>query len=45
MTQGGYQVITILPIKCKMAAANKQCLVRFRYLTEFSPPLFKVQGL
>ena len=25
MTQGGYQVITILPIKSKMAAAKKQC--------------------
>ena len=25
MTQGGYQVITILPIKGKMAAAKKQC--------------------
>ena len=24
MTQGGYQVIIILPIKSKMAAANKQ---------------------
>ena len=26
MTQGGYQVIMILPIKSKMAAAKKQCL-------------------
>ena len=26
MTQGGYQVIIILPIKSKMAAAKKQCL-------------------
>ena len=25
MTQGGYQVIIILPIKSKMAAAKKQC--------------------
>ena len=25
MTPGGYQVITILPIKSKMAAAKKQC--------------------
>ena len=25
MTQGGYQVIIILPIKNKMAAAKKQC--------------------
>ena len=30
MTQGGYQVIIILPIKSKMAAARKRCLaVRF----------------
>ena len=26
MTQGGYQVTIILPIKSKMAAAMKQCL-------------------
>ena len=26
MTQGGYQVIKILPIKSKMAAARKRCL-------------------
>ena len=25
MTQGGYQVIIILPIKSKMDAAKKQC--------------------
>ena len=25
MTQGGYQVIIILPIKSKMAAAKKRC--------------------
>ena len=25
MTQGGYQVIMILPIKSKMAAAKKLC--------------------
>ena len=25
MTQGGYQAIIILPIKSKMAAAEKQC--------------------
>ena len=25
MTQGAYQVIIILPIKSKMAAAKKQC--------------------
>ena len=45
MTQGGYQVIIILPIKRKMAAANKQCFLRFPYLTESSPPSFKVRGL
>ena len=27
MTQGGYQVIIILPIKSKMAAAKKQCFL------------------
>ena len=27
MTQGGYQVIIILPIKSKMAAAKKQCFI------------------
>ena len=38
------QVIIILPIKSKMAAAKKQCFLRFLYLTESSPsPLsFKV---
>ena len=45
MTQGGYQVLVILPIKSKMAAAKKQCFLRFLYLTESSPPLSKVQGL
>ena len=45
MTQGGYQVILILPIKSKMAAVKKQCFLRFLYLTESSPPSFKVQGL
>ena len=29
MTQEGYQVIVILPIKSKMAAAKKQCFLRF----------------
>ena len=29
MTQGGYQVIIILPIKGKMAAAKKQCFFFF----------------
>ena len=42
MIQGGYQVIIILPIKNKMAAANKRC---FLYFTESSPPSFKVRGL
>ena len=45
MTQGGYQVIIILPIKSKMAAAKKQCFLRFLYLTESSPLSFKVRGL
>ena len=45
MTQGGYQVITILPIKSKMAAAKKRCLLRFLYITESSPPSLKVRGL
>ena len=45
MTQGGYQVIIILPIKSKMAAAKKQCFLRFLCLTESSPPSFKVRGL
>ena len=43
MTQGGYQVIIILPIKSKMAAA-KQCFLRFLSLTESSPLSFKVPG-
>ena len=38
MTLGGYQVIIILPIKSKMAAAKKQCFLRFLNLTESSPP-------
>ena len=42
MTQGGYKVIISLPIKSKMAAAKKQCFLRFLYLTESSPPSFKV---
>ena len=46
MTQGGYQVIIILLIKSKMAAANKkQCFLRFLYGTEYSPPSLKVRGL
>ena len=45
MTQGGYQVIIILPMKSKMAAARKRCFVRFLYFTESSPPSFKVRGL
>ena len=31
MTQGGYQVIIILPIKSKMAAGKKRCFLRFLY--------------
>ena len=45
MTQGGYQVIIILPTKSKMAAAKKQYFLQFLYLTESSPPSFKVRGL
>ena len=37
MTQGDYQVIIILPIKSKMAAAMKQCFLRFLYLSESLP--------
>ena len=33
MTQGGYQVIIMLPIKSKIAAARKQCFLRFLYFT------------
>ena len=44
MTQGGYQVIIILPIKSKMAAAKKRCFLRFLYFTESSSPSFKVRG-
>ena len=45
MTQGDYQIIIIIPIKSKMAAAKKLCFLRFLYLTESSPPSFKVRGL
>ena len=45
MTQGGYQVIIILPIKSKMAAAKKRCFLRFLYFTESSPLSFNVRGL
>ena len=45
MTQGGYEVIIILPMKSKMAAARKQCFLRFLYLTETLSPSFKVRGL
>ena len=45
MTQGGYQVIIILPIKSKMAAAKKRCFLRFLYSTESSPLSFEVRGL
>ena len=45
MTQGGFQVIIILLIKSKMAAAKKQCFLWFQYLTESSPLSFKVRGL
>ena len=45
MTQGGYQVIIILPMKSKMAAAKKRCFLRFLHFIESSPPSFKVRGL
>ena len=45
MTKGGNQIIIILPMKSKMAAAKKQRFLRFLYLTESSPPSFKVRGL
>ena len=45
MTQGGYQVIIILPIKIKMAAAKKRCFLKFLCFTESLPPSFKVRGL
>ena len=45
MTQGGYQVIIILPIKSKMATTRKRYFLRFLYFTESSPPSLKVQGL
>ena len=44
MTQGGYQVIIILPIKSKMAAIKNQCFLRFLYGTEPSLPSFKAHG-
>ena len=45
MTQGGYQVTLILPIKSKMAAAKNQCFLRFLYLIEYTLPSFKDRGL
>ena len=45
MTQGGYQVIIILPIKSKMAAAKKRYFLCFLYFTESSSTSFKVRGL
>ena len=45
MTQGGYQVTIILPIKSKMAAARNRSFLRFLYFTESSPPSFKVRCL
>ena len=45
MTQGDYQVIIILPIKSKMAAAKKRCFLRFLYRTKSSPLPFEVRGL
>ena len=37
MTQGVYQVMIILPIKSKMAAAKNQWFLRFLYWTESAP--------
>ena len=45
MTQGGYQVLIVLPIKSKMAAAKKRFFLQFLYFTESSPLSFKVLGL
>ena len=45
MTQGGYQVITILPIKSKMAGAKRRFFLRFLYFTESSLSSFKVRDL
>ena len=45
MTQGGYQVMMILPIKSKMAAVRKRCFLGFLYFTESSPPSLEVRGL
>ena len=36
MTEGGYQVIIILPIKSKIAAAKLQCFLRFLYIWVFT---------
>ena len=43
MTQGGYQVIKILPIKSKMVAAKKQCFF-YDFCTELSLHLRHVQS-
>ena len=45
MTQACYQIIIILPMKSKMAAARKRCFLQFLYFAESSPPSFKVRGL
>ena len=37
MTQGGYQVIIILQIKSKMAAAKKRCFLRFNSGVKLTP--------
>ena len=41
MTQEGYQVIIILPLNSKMAAAKKRCFLRFLYFIESAPPSFQ----
>ena len=46
MTQGGYQIIKILPIKRKMGTAKKQCFLRFTCMElSLHLPSFKVPGL
>ena len=45
MTQGGYQVMIILPIKAKWLLLGSGAFLRFLYFTDSSPPSFKVRGL
>ena len=41
MTQGDYQNEIILPMKSKIAAAQKQCFLRFLHWTESSPTVIQ----